>query len=124
MSPFSSAKEEGAPKNGGGFFARLPALSLLSEIQSCQDGTIPLDVLLLQVVEKAPALTDHLEKAATAVMVVLVVGKVLVEVVDPLGKQRDLHLGGTGITLVEGMLGDDFLFGLGYISSFYFRPAN
>ena len=55
-------------------------------------------------------MTDHLEKSAAAVMILVVGLEMLGQVVDPVGKDRDLYLGGTGVTLVGGVLFDNALF--------------
>ena len=62
-------------KKGG----RPTALSydLLTQAELCNDCTIPVDVLLGEVVEKASALTDHHEKAAAGVVVLLMLTQML-----------------------------------------------
>ena len=67
-------------------------------------------VLLLQVVEHIPALTDHLQQAAAGVVVLLVDLQMLGQVGDTAGEDGNLHLRGTGIALVGGVLEDDLLF--------------
>jgi len=81
---------------------------LFAQTQFSQDSTITLDVLLFEVVEQAAALTNHLEQTTTGVVILLVELEVLVEVVDALGQQSDLNLGGTGVALVAFELFDDF----------------
>ncbi len=68
---------------------------------------VALDVGLAQVVEQPAALADQQQQAAPAVVVVLVLLQVLGEVRDAVAEQRDLHLGGTGVALGRGVLGDD-----------------
>ena len=65
------------------------------------DRPVPLDVVLLDVVEQVAAATDQHQQASPAVVVLLVHLEVLVEVVDALGEKRDLHLGGPGVGVVE-----------------------
>ena len=65
-----------------------------------------------QVVQQPTALADEQQQATTAVVVVLVLLEVLGEVADAVAQQRDLHLGGTGVALGRGVLGDDLLLGL------------
>ncbi len=48
----------------------VPRWILFSDAQLGDNGTIPLDVLLGQVVQHLAALTDHLQQAAAAVVVV------------------------------------------------------
>ena len=80
------------------------ASCLLTDTESGDDRTISLDVDLDQIVEQRTALTDHLEEAAAGVMMLLVDLEVLGQVVDPLGKERDLNLGRTCVTLVSSIL--------------------
>ena len=62
--------------------------------------------------------------AATAGMVVvLVLLEVLVQVVDALSQQSDLYLGGTGVALVNRVLGDDLSFvHFNFLHIFYKSP--
>ena len=69
---------------------------------------VALDVGLFKIVLKAAAAADHLEQATAGMVVVLVLLEVLVQVVDALSQQSDLYLGGTGVALVNRVLGDDF----------------
>ena len=80
---------------------------LLADAELGNDGTIALDVLLHQVVEKAATLTDHLVQAATGVVVVGVNLEVLGELVDALGENSDLDFGRTGVGLVSAVGLDD-----------------
>ena len=90
---------------------RLPSVceKLLTDTESCDNGTISLDVNLLEVAEKASSLTDHHQKAASAVVILLVNLEVLGEVVDPSGEQGDLNLGRTGVAFVGGVFRHDSL---------------
>lgn len=67
---------------------------LFTDAQLGDDGTIPLDVLLGQVVQHLAALTDHLQQASAAVVVVDVDLQVLGELLNPGGEDGDLDLGG------------------------------
>ena len=73
---------------------------LLSDVQLLDDCAVTLNVYLLEVAEKISSVTDHFEKAATAVMVLVVGLEVLGEGVDAIGKDRDLNLGRTCVALV------------------------
>ena len=70
---------------------------LLSDAQLGDDGAVTLDVLVHQVVEHLAALTDHLQQAPAAVVVVLVDLQVLGELLNPGGQNGDLNLGGAGV---------------------------
>src|SRR5690554_5269172 len=77
------------------------------QAQLGDEGPVPLHVLTTQVVEETAALADHQQQAAPAVVVVLVGSKMLGEVVDSLGEQGDLDLGGSGVALVGAEFGND-----------------
>lgn len=66
---------------------------LLSQVQLVKNVTITLYIGFLKIIEKAATLTNHLQKAATGMMIILMLLKMLVEVVDTLGKQSYLNLG-------------------------------
>ena len=80
---------------------------LLTQAELCDDRTIAVDVLLGKIVQKASALTDHHQKAAAGMVVVLVDAKVLGELVDPGGQNSDLDLGRTGVAGMGRVLLDD-----------------
>ena len=82
---------------------------LLTDTQLSDQGTVTVDVLLLQVGQQITTAADHLEQAAAAVVVMLVGLEVLGQVVDTSGQQSNLDLRRTGVTLVDGCLGDDGL---------------
>ncbi len=102
--------------------------NLLSDVQLLDDSAVTLDIDLLKVCEKVSSVTDHLEKSAAAVVVLVVSLEVLGESVDAIGKDRDLNLGRTGVALVGLVLVDDcllFVFsdhGIFHLS-FYFAQA-
>ena len=80
---------------------------LLSEFERSNDRSVTLDVFGFEVVQKTAALTDHLQKTAAGVVIVLVHFEVFVEVVDALGEECDLDLGRTRVTLVCGKFRND-----------------
>ena len=82
---------------------------LLAQTQLGNDGAVTLDILLLEIVEKVSSLTDHLQQTAAGVMILLVDLHMLGQIVDPLGQDCDLYLGGTGIGVVGTVGGDDRL---------------
>ena len=59
-------------------------------------------------VEKGPALRDHVEQAAARVVVLLVGLEVLGQVGDPFGEDRDLDLRRAGVAFGPGVGVDDF----------------
>ena len=72
--------------------------SLLTNTELGDNGAVTLHVLLGQVVQHLTALTDHLQQAAAAVVVVDVDLQVLGELLDAGGQNGDLHLGGAGVS--------------------------
>ena len=84
-------------------------LQLLTDAELSYDSAVTLDVLFLKVVKKIAAMTNHLKKAAAAVMVLRVCLKMLVKSVDAGGEDSDLYLGGTGIALMSCISVDDLL---------------
>ena len=79
---------------------------LAAEAVLGDDAAVALDVVLADVVEKAPTPAHHLQEASAGVMVALVHLEVIVEVVDPLRKDGDLHLWRARVRLVETVRGD------------------
>ena len=73
---------------------------LLAQVQLGDQRTVALDVGLLEVLQQTTTLADHQQQTTVGVVVLLVVLQVLVQVVDAVGQQRDLHLGGTGVALM------------------------
>lgn len=58
---------------------------LLSEFERRNNGSVTFDVFGFEVIQKTAAFTDHFQKSATGMIVVLVLFEVLVQVVDALG---------------------------------------
>ena len=82
---------------------------LLSDFQLLDDGAVTLDIVLSQVVQEAATMTNHLQKAATAVVILLVHLQMLVQGVDAVGQNGDLYFGRTGVTLVGLVLLDNVI---------------
>ena len=82
---------------------------LLTDTESCDNRTVSLNIYLFEVTEKASSLTDHHQKTASAVMILLVDLEVLGEVVDSLCEKSDLYLGRTCVTLMGSVFGHDSL---------------
>lgn len=55
----------------------------------------------MQVIEKTAALADHHQKTAAGTVILLVALQMFGEVVDAMGKQRDLHVSRAGVFLVQ-----------------------
>lgn len=69
--------------------------------------TVPSDIGLPQILEKATALTDQLEQAAASVVILHVGIEVGPKVVDAGREQRNLDRGASTIVVVELVLLDD-----------------
>jgi hypothetical protein len=80
---------------------------LFADSEFIDDGTIPLEVGLLEVIEKASPATDELQQAAAAVMILGVRLEVLSQVGNPAREERDLHFRRSRIALVSPILGDN-----------------
>ena len=92
--------------------------ALLTQAELCNQGTIGLDIGLLQIVQQTTALTNHQQQTTTGVVILLVHLQMVVQVVDALGEQSDLHFGGTGVAFVAAVCCYDFLFGNGLYPPF------
>lgn len=62
---------------------------------------------VFEVREQFAAFADQKQQAAPAVIVFLMFFQVSCQLVDAGGDDRDLHLGGAGIFIMLGVLGDD-----------------
>ena len=82
-----------------------------TQSETADDRAVTLDVGLLEVVQETTALADEEQQPASAVVVVLVLLEVFGEVRDAVAQERDLHLGGSGVALSGGVLGDDLVLG-------------
>src|SRR5687768_6938200 len=83
-----------------------------AQAETLDERAVALDVGVTQVVEQPAALADQQQQTTTAVVVVLVHLEVFGEVADAVTQQSNLHLGGTGVALSRGVVGDDLLLGL------------
>ena len=84
--------------------------TLLSQAQFFNNGTIPCDVVFLQVTEQISSVTYHFQQTASAVMVLVIPFQMLVEIIDTLGQNGNLYLGRTGVSLMRCICLDDLLF--------------
>jgi len=82
---------------------------LSAQAESLDDRPVPIDVGAVQVVQQAPTAADQQQQAAPAVVIVLVRLEVFGQVTDAPAQQRNLHLGGAGVAVSGGMVGNDLL---------------
>ena len=80
---------------------------LLTDAELVDDGAIALVVRLLEVVEKAAAPADELQKTAAAVMVLRVRLEVLGQIGDSIREKRNLRFRGASVAFMDGVLGDE-----------------
>src|SRR5690606_11715567 len=84
--------------------ARRPRSSTQPELRD--QRPVALEVGALEVAQHAAALADEHQQAAARVVVLAVLFEVAGELVDPLGEQGDLDLGGAGVALAAAVLAD------------------
>ena len=63
---------------------------LLAYIKLLNERAIFIDVLLREIIEKAPSLTDHLQQTSATVMILGIFREVRGERIDVFGEDRDL----------------------------------
>ena len=89
--------------------APFPVLhQLVTESQIREELTVPLDVRSLHVFQKASPTAYHFQKAASAVVILLVRVEVRPEVVDTRCEDRHLDRSAPDVAVVELVLLDDF----------------
>ncbi len=71
--------------------------TLPSQPKASDRRAIAIDVLVGQVGEHAPALSDQFQEATTRVEVVAVLAQMILQAIDALGQQRDLNFRRTGV---------------------------
>ena len=98
-------KKVGTPAH----FPLIAIIRLFPDVKSSDDSPVTLDIGGLEIVQKSAPLTDHLEQAAAGMIVLLVLLKMSGEVIDALSEESDLNLGRAGVTLMQGMGGDDLV---------------
>lgn len=81
---------------------------LVTEPEIRDQAAVPFEVRLLEILQESTTASDHLEQAATTVVVVLVGVEMPPEVVDPLREQSDLDGSTPDVALVECVLLNDF----------------
>ena len=88
---------------------RFKAVALAAQSEPCDDGAIASVVLLDQIGKKAPSLSDELEEAAAGLIVFRKAGQMCIQLLDPCGQERDLHLCRACVTVLDGVFRDDFI---------------
>lgn len=106
---------DGSPRRGDGAQSELIRLErkrppLSAEAEPGDDVPVAVNVFVIQVPELPATLADEHKKPTARVIVVTVNAQVIGQVLDPLREKRDLHLGGTRISVTLRKLPDDLLF--------------
>lgn len=89
------------------------ARDLATETDRFDELFVTFQIFALQVVEQRAALTNHLQQAATAVVIFVVAFEVLGEVRNALREQCNLHFRRTSVAFVLTELRNRFLFANG-----------
>ena len=79
---------------------------LVPQAQFLDDLAVAVDIRALHVVQQTATLANHLEKATATVVILLVRAKMLSQVIDTLGEQRNLDAGRAAVGLVRLVLLD------------------
>jgi len=82
---------------------------LFSDAKLLDQIAIGVDILLLEVIQKAPSLANELQQAPAGMMILLVRLEMLGQMIDPGAQQGNLHLRRAGVIGVVCVLGDNFL---------------
>ena len=75
----------------------LPFSYLFTKIQFFQNGTVPENVAVTEIIEKSPAFTNQSEKCTLGGKILLADFQVFCKVIYPVGKQGNLTFSSTGI---------------------------
>ena len=76
---------------------RRPKIKRCAQLELFGDGLVTAHVRGLEIIQQAAALADHHQESAAGAVIFLVALQMLGQVVDALGEQRDLHVGGPGV---------------------------
>jgi hypothetical protein len=87
---------------------------LFSQSQSLDDRAIPLQILLLQIVQKPPALADEFQKAPAGMVVLFMLLEVVGQVRNASAQQGHLNFGRTRVGCMQLKFTDN-AFSLFYI---------
>ena len=83
---------------------------LATQAETAHNLVITLYIFAFEVVQKTPALRDHLEQAAPRMVIFLVRLEMLRQLVNALAEQGNLHLWRTGIRVMRAVIGQYSLF--------------
>ena len=89
-------------------------MRLLAEAEGLDDGTIAVDVLVIEVLQQLTTLTYEHRQRTCCVVILVILLQVLCQVRDAIAEECNLCLCGTGIFSTFAILTEDFLF-LGFV---------
>ena len=89
-------------------------MRLLAETEGLDDGTIAIDVSVVEILQHLAAATDELGQRAGGTEVLVVLLQVLRQVLDAIGEQCNLALSRTGVGCRLAILLEDLFF-LGFV---------
>ena len=84
-------------------------IKLLTETKLGYDCTITGNILLVQVCQQATTMTNHLQKTAAGMMILLVGLQMFGECSNAFRKNRNLYFRRTGVAFVAGIIFDNCL---------------
>lgn len=90
--------------------ARAYVLALAAQAERFDQGAIAREIFTLEVIKQTPTLADHLEQAATRVMIFVMNFKMLGQVQDALTEQCNLNLGRPSVRLMLLVFADSDCF--------------
>jgi hypothetical protein len=103
-------KDERKSKRAGLEQRKLPeadAGQLPAQTQTLDQRLVAVAVLVLEIAEKTAALIDHLQKTATRMVILVVIGEVFGQMFDARRKQRNLDLGRARVVGGAAIVRDD-----------------
>ena len=74
---------------------------LVAQFELFRDCRVATHVRVMKVVQQTATLTNHDEQSATRAVILFTGLQVFGQMVDPLGEKGNLHIGGTGVALVQ-----------------------
>ena len=87
---------------------------LLTETESLDDGTITIDIVIVEILQQLAALTDEHGQRTGCVVVLVVLLQVLCQVRDTIAEQGNLRLCRAGVLSTLTILAEDLFF-LGFV---------
>ena len=73
----------------------------MAKLQFLCNRLIAGQVGLMEIIEQATALANHLQQAAAGTVVLDILLQMLGQMIDPLGQKGHLHVRGTGVFVVQ-----------------------